>query len=268
VTWEHIGIIALAGFLGGAVNAAAGGGTLITFPALIAVGINPLVANVSSSVGLLFGYVGGSVTYRRELSEQKQRLKSFLVVAILGGVCGAAILLLTPPDAFEVLVPYLVILSALVLAAQPLLGSRLRRQRQERDEGLTDPSSGLRKGELAEEKPGWGALAGVFAASIYGSYFGAGLGVLLLAVLGIFLHDSLQRLNALKGLLSLLVNLVGVLIFVFSGIVDWLVVLILVPAAFLGGTLGARVARMLHPLGLRYTIVTLAVAVGVTMLVT
>ncbi len=250
--------IALAGFAGGAVNAAAGGGTLVTFPALIAAGIHPLAANITSSIGLLSGYLGGSVAYRAELVAQKDRLKSFLVVSLVGGALGAAVLLTTPATVFEEIVPFLVIGSGMVLAAQPWLANRLRRVRERGAPAQADDDV---------PRASWGAYAGVFAASIYGSYFGAGLGVLLLAVLGIFVHDSLQRLNALKGLLSLFVNAIGVLIFLFSGLVNWMAVLVLVPAAYAGGTVGARFARKLPPLALRYTVVALAIVVGVVMLV-
>lgn len=255
MTFESIALIAVAGFIGGAVNAAAGGGTLVTFPALVAAGIPPISANVTSSVGLLAGYAGGSVAYRRELGEQRERVARFAAVAIIGGIAGAVILLLAPSSFFEAIVPYLVIGSALLLAVQPALSAWLRGRSP--DIGSASPG----------RSSGWPAQVGVLLASIYGSYFGAGLGVILLAVLGLLVADSLQRLNALKGLLSLAVNAVGVAIFVFSGLVHWIAVAVLIPAAFAGGTVGAGLARRIPPLVLRYTVVALGLVVGALMLV-
>ncbi len=237
-----------AGLLGGAVNAVAGGGTLLTFPALLAAGLPPVSANVTSSVGLLSGYAGGSVAYRRELQGQRQRALSLVLASVLGGVAGAVLLLVTPAAAFRAVVPYLVLLSCALLAAQPWLARVLASRRPDAD--LTVP---LRVG------------AGV--AAVYGSYFGAGLGVLLLALLGTLVADDLQRLNALKGVLSLVVNVVGVLVFLVSGQVDWPSAGLLAVTAVVGATAGVSVARRLPPTFLRAAVVVLGVVVGVALLV-
>jgi len=255
MTWEQILLIAGAGFLGGAVNAAAGGGTLISFPALMAAGLPPLQANVTSSVGMLTGYAGGAIGYRRELKAQGPRLMSFGITALLGGIAGALLLLVTDPSIFDGIVPYLVLGSAVLLAVQPILAAKLKAKRAAagEDEAGSDVT--------------WAAQFGIFVASIYGSYFGAGLGVLLLAVMGIFLGGSFQSLNGLKSLIALLVNAIGVVIFLFSGLVDPLAVAILAPAALLGGTAGAKVARMVPDLVLRIAVICLGFVVGIVMLI-
>jgi uncharacterized membrane protein YfcA len=276
------------GLLAGAVNAIAGGGTLITFPALLAAGLPPVTANVTSSVGLVAGYAGGTVGYRRELRGQRPRVRQLLVVAVIGGVLGALILLLTPAESFAALVPWLVILSCLLLAAQPRLARAVaaRRARSAPEpapapvgpDGAAQPSA-VPLGDVPADVPagpavvpglpdvGWGARIGVGMAAVYGSYFGAGLGVLLLAVLGVFLLDDLQRLNALKGLLSLVINVVGVLVFAFSGRVNWPVALVVAVAAWVGGLLGVRLARVLPAQRLRAAVVVLGLVVAVVLLV-
>jgi uncharacterized protein len=289
-------LVAGGGLLAGAVNAIAGGGTLITFPALLAAGLAPVTANVTSSVGLLAGYAGGTVGYRRELRGQGPQARQLLVVAVIGGVAGALVLLRTPAASFRALVPWLVILSCLLLAAQPRLARAVaaRRARSALEpapapvgpDGTAQPSAvpladgsadilaGVPAGVPAEPAAlpgapdiGWGARIGVGVAAVYGSYFGAGLGVLLLAVLGVFLLDDLQRLNALKGLLSLVINVVGVLVFAFSGRVNWPVALAVAVAAWLGGLLGVRVARVLPASRLRAAVVVLGLVVAVVLLV-
>lgn len=245
-------VVAGGGLLAGAVNAVAGGGTLISFPALLAAGLSPFVANITSSVGLLTGYAGGSVAYRRELAGQERRIRGLGVAAVLGGAVGAAVLLATPASSFEAIVPWLVLLATALLAVQP----RLARLVAARREGVDE-----RESEIT-----WPVRGGVFVGAVYGSYFGAGLGVLLLALLGILLEDGLQRLNALKGLLSLIVNVVGVLIFVWSGQVDWLAAAVLAVTAYLGGTVGVTLARRLPAAWLRGGVVVLGVVVTVSLL--
>jgi uncharacterized membrane protein YfcA len=250
MTPAQAALVAGAGVLAGAINAVAGGGTLVAFPALLAVGVGPLTANITCSVGLITGYAGGSVAYRRELAGQRDRFRALAPVAVVGGVVGAALLLVTPATTFRAVVPYLVLISALLLGLQPLLSRALG----------TEPHGG--------HDVHWGARIGVGIAAVYGSYFGAGLGVLLLAVLGILVADGLQRLNALKGVLSLLINVVGVAVFVVSARVDWGYALVLGVSALVGGTLGVSVARRLSPTVMRAAVVLLGVAVGIGLLIT
>ena len=241
-------LVAGAGLLAGAVNAVAGGGTLISFPALLAVGLSPVTANITSSVGLLTGYLGGSVAYRRELAGQRARVRLLLPAAAAGAVLGAVLLLLTPDTTFRALVPYLVLTSCALLAVQPRLARALALRQQQSELPVA-------------------ALVSVGVASVYGSYFGAGLGVLLLAVLGILIADDLQRLNALKGVLSLLVNVVGVLVFVVATDVAWTYVGVLAVSAYVGGTFGVGLARRLPATALRASVITLGTVVGVVLLV-
>src|SRR4051812_5314378 len=250
MTPAHAALVAGAGVLAGAINAVAGGGTLVAFPALLGVGVGPLTANITCSVGLITGYAGGSVAYRRELAGQRDRVRALLPAAVLGGLAGAVLLLVTPPSTFRAVVPYLVLVSAVLLAVQPVLSRALGTEQH------------------GEHDVHWGAWIGVGIAAVYGSYFGAGLGVLLLAVLGVLVADGLQRLNALKGVLSLVINVVGALVFVLSARVDWGYALALAIGAYVGGTLGVSVARRLPPQVMRAAVVALGVIVGVTLLVT
>jgi uncharacterized membrane protein YfcA len=263
MTIDAIVAIAIAGFLAGALNAAAGGGTLISFPVLVWLGVPPITANISSSVGLLSGYLGGSVAYRKELSVQKRRVGTFTTVSVVGGVLGAVLLLATSAAVFEGLVPFLVLGSAALLGFQPMVSKGLARRREKSSgvtlEGL--PSQG-------SESQGVPLLAqvGVMAAAIYGSYFGAGLGVMLLAVLALTLRDDLQKLNGLKSLLSLLINAIGVVVFVSTVSVDWGIVAVLAPAALLGGTVGGNFARKLPATALRAVVVAFATVSGIILL--
>jgi uncharacterized membrane protein YfcA len=251
MTPAYAALVGASGLLGGAVNAVAGGGTLLTFPALLATGMSPVTANITSSVGLISGYAGGSVAYRRELAGQGPRARALVAVSVVGGIVGALLLLFTPATTFRAVVPYLVLLSCALLAVQPLLARILVTRRRGGSADIT-----------------WAVRLGVGLGAVYGSYFGAGLGVLLLAVLGILVADDLQRLNALKGVLSLVVNVVGVLVFVASGHVAWGYAGILAVSAYVGATLGVSVARRLPSSVMRAAIVTLGAVVGVVLLVT
>ena len=242
-------LVLAAGAGAGAANALAGGGTLLAFPALLAVGLPPVQANTTCSVGLLGGYAGGSVAYRAELTGQGSRARGLLVASVLGGLAGAVLLLATPGDGFRVVVPYLVLLACGLLAVQPRLAKALTLR------GVAGPH------------PGWEAQLAVGLAAVYGSYFGAGLGVVLLAVLGVLVPDGLQRLNALKGVLSLVVNLVGATIFVVTGHVDALAAVLLAVGAFVGGTAGVRLARRLPPEAVRAGVVAVGVVVAIVLLV-
>ena len=242
-------LVVAAGFVGGGVNALAGGGTLLTYPALLAAGLPPMLANTTSSVGLLTGYAGGSLAYRRELEGQRHRAVRLIGAGVAGGIVGAVLLLVLDPDAFRSVVPYLVLLACLLLAVQPRVASWLR------DRGRAD------------EHPLWVTQVLIGTGAVYGTFFGAGLGVVMLAVLGLLVADDLQRLNALKGVLSLVINAVGAVIFVVTGHVDWLAALLLAVGAFGGATLGVALARRLPPQGIRAGVVVTGVTVAVVLLV-
>ncbi|KPM56486.1 membrane protein [Frankia sp. R43] len=263
-------LVAGGGLLAGAVNAIAGGGTLIAFPALLATGMPALTANITSSVGLVTGYAGGALGYRRELRGQTGRLKALAPPAMLGGLIGAIVLLLTPSDGFKSAVPFLVLAACLLLAVQSRLAAMVARRRAATVAAAAAAQSGTEPGTEPGPPEGaitWPTRIGVFVAGAYGSYFGAGLGVLLLGVLGILLVDELQRTNALKTLLSFGVNSIGVMVFLVTAQVSWAFAGILVVTSACGGVLGARVARLLPANVLRTAVVVLGVVVAVVLLV-
>ncbi|TFV66002.1 sulfite exporter TauE/SafE family protein [Blastococcus sp. CT_GayMR20] len=231
--------------LAGGINSIAGGGSLILFPTLVALGLGTVPANVTNSVVQWPGYLGGVVGFRKEYEGQRARLIRFGAVALLGGTAGGVLLLTTPSEAFDVVVPVLVLLASLLLAIQPLLTRNLQRTG---DDG-------------ARRDPAWLYLA-LFLATVYGGYFGGALGVILVGVLGVALHD-LKLSNALKSALSAVTATISLLIFALFGPVDWLVVAVAAPASLVGGFLGARVAARIPTTPLRILIVTFGVAVSV-----
>ncbi|MHA6795178.1 sulfite exporter TauE/SafE family protein [Pseudonocardia bannensis] len=235
----------LAGLFAGGVNAVAGGGSLLVFPALLAVGFSPLAANVTNSVAQWPGYLGIVIGARRDLREQRRRILLTSTVAVLGSGIGCVLLLILPGEVFDAVVPALVIMASLLLALQP---------RIKRWIGQPDPSAPDRLGVL---------LPAVFLAAIYGGYFGGALGVILIATLSLFANDRLVRLNALKGLLSLVIATVTVVVFAIGAPVDWLAVSLLAPTTLIGGFLGAKLAQRLPENVLRWCVVVLGIAVGI-----
>ncbi|MFM8861322.1 MAG: sulfite exporter TauE/SafE family protein [Acidimicrobiia bacterium] len=231
-------ILAAVSMLAGALNAVAGGGTLLTFPTLVAIGLPPVSANVTNTVALVPGYAGGIAGYRRELDDQSTNVRRLVPVAALGALIGATILLVTSAKVFDVIVPVLVAGASILLLVQPVLQRRLR---------ATHPVTG----EPIDGGHRIAAMVSVFVASIYGGYFGGVLGVVLLAALGITMLESLQRLNALKSVLQFVCNGVAVVVFALFGPVQWWFVLVMAPMTLLGGWVGSRNARRLHPSVLR-----------------
>jgi uncharacterized membrane protein YfcA len=231
--------------LAGGINSVAGGGSLILFPTLVALGLGTVAANVTNSVAQWPGYLGGVAGFRKQYVGQRPRLIRFGIVAVLGGTAGSALLLTTPSEAFDVVVPVLVLLASLLLAVQPLLTRNLQRTG---DDG-------------SRPDPVWLYLA-LFLATVYGGYFGGALGVILVGVLGVALHD-LKLSNALKSVLAAVTATVSLLIFALFGPVDWLVVAVAAPASLVGGFLGARVATRIPATPLRILIVTFGVAVAI-----
>jgi len=240
----------LAGLVAGAVNAVAGGGSLLVFPALLAVGFAPLAANVTNSVAQWPGYLGNVLGVRAELRGQRRRILATSAVGIAGAVVGCILLLTLPGAVFDTVVPVLVLLASVVLALSPQIKRWI---------GAPEPGAPDRNAVL---------LPAVFAAAIYGGYFGGALGVILISTLSLCAHDTLVRLNALKGLLSLVIASVTVVIFSFGAPVDWLAVALLAPATLVGGFLGGKLARRLPENVLRWSVVVLGVAVGLYLLFT
>jgi uncharacterized protein len=244
---SSLAFLLVAGLVAGAVNAAAGGGSLLVFPSLLAVGLPPLAANVTNSIAQWPGYVGIVAGARRDLQGQGRRILFTSVVSAAGSAVGCALLLVLPSAVFDAVVPALVLLASAVFALQPLI----RR--------WTAPTPGA-PDRLAT------LLPTVFLAAVYGGYFGGALGVILIATLSLFAHDSLVRLNALKGLLSLVVATVTVVYFAIGAPVHWLAVGVLAPTTLVGGYVGARVARRSPERVLRAAVVLLGLSVGVYLL--
>ncbi len=236
-TVDHL-IAALAAAGAGAVNAIAGGGTLISFPALVALGAGRVSANVTNTVALCPGYFGGAVTQRSQLPGQRPRLVRLSIAAGLGGLTGSALLLATGEAAFTKLVPWLILLACALLGGQ----NYIRRW--------------LGIGRRRHGAPSAIAVSATYVVSIYGGYFGAGLGIALLAVLGLVIDESLPRLNALKQVLALVVNVVAAFFFAGSGHVLWSLVAVMAPASLLGGLAGGRLVSMIKPAVLRAAVVT------------
>lgn len=244
-------VVGLAAIAAGAVNALAGGGTLISFPTLIAVGTPAVAANVTNTVALCPGYLGATLAQSSDLRGQRERLWLFLPAGAIGGVLGGVILLSTGERVFRTLVPFLILLAAGLIAVQEPVRAWVVRRAAQRG---TAPAS---------ER--WAALP-VGLAAIYGGYFGAGVSVIVLAVLGLTLDDSLTRLNALKQAIALSINIAAAIFFVFSGQVVWPVALVMAGGALIGGALGGRLAGRVKPATLRWIVVTIGVIVGIVYL--
>ncbi len=245
--WQYI-LIGAGAFLAGGVNALAGGGTLITFPLLTALGLPAVAANVTNTVALCPGYFGAALAQRADLKGQKQRLFLLVPAAVMGGIGGGLLLLGSGERLFADLVPYLILLACLLLA----LGEPLRAWLVKHGD-YTDHSKLFR----------WIAVPAVGLAAVYGGYFGAGLSVIILAVLGLLLSDSLTKLNALKQVLALTTNVAAAVFFLFSGKVDWLVAFVMAGCALAGGMVGGRLAGRINPIVLRWVVVGIGIVVAV-----
>jgi hypothetical protein len=252
MSWFEYLLVALAAVGAGAVNALAGGGTLITFPTLVWLGVPPIAANVTNTVALVPGYFGATLAQMNEIRSQKRRLWWALPAGVVGGLLGGLLLLNTGEKLFSSLVPYLILLASGLLAIQDPVRAWLVRHAAQAGHKQTPEA--------------WAALP-VGIAGIYGGYFGAGLSVIVLAVLGVTLDDNLTRLNAIKQAIAFSVNIAAAMLFVFSGRVVWPVALVMMAGALLGGALGGRLAGRFKPATLRWVVVTIGVVVGLAYLV-
>ena len=246
----QLALVALVGIVAGAVNALAGGGTLVCFPVLLAAGISPLAANVTCTIALCPGYLGATFAQRSDLDGQRRRVYLLLPVCVAGGLLGAALLLHTGEHRFTEIVPWLLLLACALLASQ----ERLRVALAKRNRSAADPST-------APSLPLW-LLPLVVLGAAYGGFFGAGMSVILLALLGLALADALPRLNALKQVMALATNGAAALWLGIRATVDWRVIAVLAVSALLGGVWGGRLARRLSPQWLRRVVVLLGVAVA------
>lgn len=250
---SSLAALAAAGVGAGAVNAAAGGGSLISFPTLLALGHPPVTANVTNTVAALPGYLGGAWGYRRQLSGQRRRLATLGVVTVVGAVGGSTVLLIAPAEAFVAVVPWLVLASTLLLAVQPWI-TAVTKRRAERSTGPTP------------ERLGTAAL-GQLGVGVYGGYFNAGLGLMMLGVLGCTLHDDLQRLNALKSALSAVASAVSTTYFIMFATVSWSAALVLAVGGLIGGWAGSALAQRVPARILRWSVVSVGLAVFLVLLV-
>ncbi|MFE0644234.1 sulfite exporter TauE/SafE family protein [Streptomyces sp. NPDC058877] len=243
--WEALAVFA-AGVGAGTINTIVGSGTLITFPVLLATGLPPITANVSNSLGLVPGSISGAIGYRRELKGQKRRLLRLGGAALVGGLIGAILLLALPSAAFDAIVPVLIGLALVLVLLQPRIAAAVKRRREQSGTGAhPDGSPAL--------------LFGLLLASMYGGYFGAAQGVLYLSLMGLLLHDDLQRINAVKNVLGALVNGIAAVFFLFVADFDWTAVLLIAVGSTLGGQLGAKVGRKLSPTVLRGVIIAVGI---------
>jgi uncharacterized membrane protein YfcA len=239
----QIAAVLAAGVAAGAINTIVGSGTLITFPVLLAFGYAPVVANVSNTVGLVPGSVAGAVGYRAELAGQRQRALPLAAASLVGAVAGAVALLILPASAFKAIVPAFIAIALVLIVLQPTLSRALATHR---------PRTRQRAGPVA--------TGAVFLSAVYGGYFGAAQGIMLLSILGLALDDDLQRINALKVVLAGLVNLVAGVVFVIAAHISWLPAALIAAGSTVGGVLGAHGGRRLPEWALRVVIVAVGLA--------
>jgi uncharacterized membrane protein YfcA len=238
--------VLLAGMAAGAINTIVGSGTLITFPVLLFIGYPALSANVSNNIGLVAGGVSGSYGYRHELTGESRTLRRLMPLSFVGSVIGAALLLVLPAEAFRAIVPVLILVALVLVVVGPTIQAAAARRHHD---GATP------------RWHGWATGIGVLVAGMYGGYFGAAQGVLLMGLFSALTAEPLQRLNGYKNVLSLIVNLVAAGMFVLFARthISWLVVLLIGVGAFLGGIIGARIGRRIPPAGLRAVIIVIGV---------
>ena len=244
--------VGAAAIAGGAVNALAGGGTLITFPMLTAVGVPVVAANITNTVALCPGYLGATLVQMKDLRGQSVRLWLLLPAGVLGGIAGGILLLNTSDQVFRKLVPFLILLAVVLLAVQDKLRAWLTRR--------------VGHSGAVTLHDAW-SIFPIFPAAVYGGYFGAGVSVIVLAVLGLVLEDSLTRLNALKQAIAFAINIAAAIFFLFSGQVVWSAAVIMAAGALAGGALGGRLAGRISPFMLRRIVVTVGLIVALIYLV-
>ncbi|MFF0295106.1 sulfite exporter TauE/SafE family protein [Kitasatospora sp. NPDC004615] len=243
--WEALAVL-LAGTAAGTINAIVGSGTLITFPVLLAIGLPPVTANVSNTLGLAPGSLAGAIGYRAELAGQGRRLIRYGAASLTGGLIGAA-LLIVAPGAFDAVVPVLILTALVLVVLQPRVARAMAARRA--------------AGTLPPATDGGPLLLLLIALTgVYGGYFGAAQGVLLLALMGMLLPDTLQTVNGIKNVLALIVNGVAAIFFVLTSTVDWTAAGLIAVGSTLGGMLGAKVGRRLPPVALRTLIVLVGLA--------
>jgi uncharacterized membrane protein YfcA len=241
-------LIGFSAVAAGAINALAGGGTLITFPTLLAIGIPPITANVTNTVALCPGFIGGILAQLKDLSGQRRRFWIFLSVSAVGGVIGSILLLRTGERAFQALVPFLILLASCLIAVQGLMRIWLVRR-----------SVKLEAKSISEI---W-AVVLIGLAAIYGGYFGVAMSVIVLSLLALMINDTLTRLNAIKQTVAFGANGAAAVVFIFSGKVVWPIAFVMAAGALIGGTLGGRLAGHIKPDTLRWTVASIGIILAV-----
>jgi uncharacterized protein len=251
-----------AGLAAGTINTVVGSGTLITFPTLLAFGYPPVLANVSNNVGLVPGVASGVHGYRAELAGQRKRAIRLGSASVCGGLVGAVLLLVLPEGAFKAIVPALIAVAVAMVIFQPRLAKWVAARQRARS-GVADAVAAP---ETAVQLGGPVLWVLVFLSGVYGGYFGAAQGVLLIGIMGIAFTDTMQRINAVKNVLAGLVNGVAALVFIVATHVDWGAAGLIAAGAIIGGQVGARIGRRLPPWGLRVVIVCVGIAALVKLL--
>jgi uncharacterized membrane protein YfcA len=254
-----------AGLAAGTINTVVGSGTLITFPTLLAFGYPPVLANVSNNVGLVPGTFSGAYGYRSELGGQRQRVIRLGIASVCGGLVGAILLLTLPAGAFQSIVPVLIGIAMLMVIFQPRLSKWVAARQRERGTGVA-PAPGAETADAEVQAGGPVVSVLVFLSGVYGGYFGAAQGVLLLGIMGIAFTDRLQRINAAKNIFAGLVNGTAAIVFVIATHVDWGAAGLIAAGAVIGGQLGARIGKKLPPWGLRVLIVCVGTAALIKLL--
>jgi len=246
------------------INALAGGGTLVSFPALVALGVPAVSANVTNTIALVPGYLGGAYAQRRDLVSYVTRLRSLVIFAAAGGLLGSILLVNSSDDLFSGLVPILILIACALLGFQDLIRKQLVKRRAK----IVNVGADASAVDGGDEKPTSTVILCLLVgpAAIYGGYFGAGLGIMLLAVLGIALDDPLPRINSLKSALSLVINLVAAAFLAFSDFVVWDIVAVMAVASVVGGITGGRIAGKLNPKLLRIVVIAFGIAAAVKFL--
>jgi uncharacterized membrane protein YfcA len=257
--WQTTVIVAAA-FVAGMMNSVAGGGTLLTFPALIWVGIDPKVANVTSTVALWPGSLGAMFGFRRELAGSRKWMIALGPASLLGGLVGAFLLLRTPSRTFAAIVPYLILFATILFAAGEPITRMLRRKRLETSDHQV---------EAVPDSKSWGWSATLqFLSSVYGGYFGAGNGIIMLAVMTLFGLTDIHQMNGLKNFFAVCINIIASAYFIASGALagNWPITIMMTVSAIAGGYFGAGLARRLGRRFVRVTVITIGVAMTLSLL--
>jgi uncharacterized membrane protein YfcA len=261
---EYLAILA-AGTVAGTMNAVVGSGSLVTFPTLLAFGIPPVTANVSNNVGLVPGNASAAWGYRQELAGQRSRLLWLGIFSAAGSVAGTAALLDLPAQAFKLIVPVLILASCVLVLLQPRLSARIAARRERQAGG--DAGEPGEPGKPGKASRGGPVLAGgLFGAGVYGGYFGAAQGVLVIGLLGTFLDEGMQRVNGAKNVLVGIVNGVAAVVYIVFAHVNWVVAVLIAVGSTIGGLVGARIGRRLPPVALRIFIVVIGVVAAVRLI--